>query len=120
MEKSKYDKANPKVKKTKTEKVKAKKEKIVQEKIIKKAEQEVLEKVKTVREEKKKQEEIAAKKKASYRFKVDDKVRLIDGRACGIIEKIEKNKVVINYGMFTTSAKLDQLELVVAAKPKKK
>jgi DNA mismatch repair protein MutS2 len=61
-----------------------------------------------------------AKEKASYVFKINDKVRLIDGRASGIIDKIEKNKVTINYGLFTTQANLDQIELVVAAKQAKK
>ena len=61
-----------------------------------------------------------AKEKASYKYKVNDKVRLIDGKACGIIDKIEKNKVTIDYGMFITQATLDKIELVVAAKRSKR
>lgn len=120
IEKTKYNNANPKVKKTKTEKVKEKKVQIIEEKAIKETEQEVLQKVVEVREEKKKEEKIAQEKKASYVYKVDDKVRLIDGRANGTIEKINKKKVTINYGMFTTTTTLDKIELVVAAKRKKK
>ncbi|MGY6647298.1 endonuclease MutS2 [Wenyingzhuangia sp. IMCC45574] len=120
IEKTKYDKANPKVKKTKTQKVQERKEKVQVENVIKKTEQEVLKKVVEVRKEKKKEEKIAQEKKASYIFKVDDKVRLIDGRACGTIEKIDKKKVTINYGLFTTATTLDKIELVVAAKTKKK
>ncbi len=119
IEKTKYDKAHPKVKKSKTQKVKEKQQKVEAQKVLKQTEKEVLTKVVTVREEKKKEEKIAAEKKASYIFKIDDKVRLIDSRACGIIEKIDKKKVTINYGMFTTNTTLEKIELVVAAKKKK-
>jgi len=119
IEKTKHEKINPKVKKTKTEKAQEKQQKVAQEKIIKQAEKEVLEKVDVVRAQKKKEEKIAQQKKDSYLFKIDDKVRLIDGRACGIIEKIDKKKVTLNYGMFTTTTTLDKIELVVASKPKK-
>ncbi|RIA09669.1 DNA mismatch repair protein MutS2 [Flavobacteriaceae bacterium MAR_2010_72] len=49
-------------------------------------------------------------------LKVGDRVRLEDGRAVGNIDKIEKNKAVVNYGMFTTNVSVDQLELVEAKK----
>ena len=39
-------------------------------------------------------------------------MRLIDGQSVGIVEVIERNQVVVNYGLFTTKAKLDQLEFV--------
>ncbi|MGY5354238.1 endonuclease MutS2 [Wenyingzhuangia sp. IMCC45467] len=119
MEKSKYDIAHPKVKKTKPQKVREKVAKKKAEVALKKTEEEVLTKVVEVRKEKAKEEKIAAEKKANYIFKLNDKVRLIDGRACGIIEKIDKKKVTINYGMFTTATTLDKIELVVAAKIKK-
>jgi len=35
-----------------------------------------------------------------------------DGRAVGTVDKIEKNKAVVNYGIFTTNVSMDQLELV--------
>nr|WP_316927712.1 hypothetical protein [Ochrovirga pacifica] len=78
-----------------------------------------MQKVESVREEKKKEEKIAQQKKDSYIFKVGDKVRLKDGRANGTIEKIDKKKIIIDYGMFTTATTLDKIELVVAAKRKK-
>ncbi|WP_339917909.1 endonuclease MutS2 [Yeosuana marina] len=49
-------------------------------------------------------------------LKVGDRVRMEDGRAIGSIDKIEKNKAVVNYGMFTTNVSLEQLELVEAVK----
>ena len=49
-------------------------------------------------------------------LKLGDQVRMHDGKAVGTIDKIEKNKALVNYGMFTTSVSLDLLEL---AKPKK-
>ena len=119
IEKTKYLELNPPVKKdkkakaVKQAKVKAEKQKEVQ---LEKIEKEILTKVVEVRKEKEVEAKRKAKEKASYRFKVNDKVRLIDGKACGIIDKIEKNKVVIDYGMFTTQATLDKIELVVAAK----
>ena len=45
-------------------------------------------------------------------LKLGDRVRMQDGRAIGSIDKIEKNKAVVNYGIFTTNISLDQLELV--------
>ena len=77
---------------------------------------EVLEEVKKIRKEKKAKEKKIARERAAYKFKVNDRVRLIDGIAVGTIEKIEKNTAIINYGMFTTKAKTAILELVEAAK----
>ncbi|MDB4297303.1 DNA mismatch repair protein MutS [Flavobacteriaceae bacterium] len=119
IEKTKYEQAHPKVKKTKTEKVQEKKKKVEATKELKKTEKEVLSKVDQVRRSKEIQAKILADKKASYVYKINDKVRLIDSRACGTIEKLDKKKVIINYGMFTTSTSLDKIELVVAAKRKK-
>lgn len=120
IEKTKHLKLNPPVKKTKTEKKKAKVIKKEKESKLQKVEKEILTKVVEVRKEKEIIAKKKAKEKASYVFKINDKVRLIDGRASGIIDKIEKNKVTINYGLFTTQANLDQIELVVAAKQAKK
>jgi len=119
IEKTKHLKLNPQVKKDKNTKslkkaeIKAKKEKEIK---LEKIEKEILTKVVEVRKEKIIEAKKIAKKKADYKFKVNDKVRLIDGKACGIIDKIEKNKVIIDYGMFTTQATLEKIELVVAAK----
>jgi len=49
-------------------------------------------------------------------LKIGDRVRMLDGRAIGSIDSIEKNKAIVNYGMFTTNVSLDQLELVEAKK----
>tara|TARA_R110002111_G_scaffold53887_1_gene93462 strand:- start:22094 stop:24259 length:2166 start_codon:yes stop_codon:yes gene_type:complete len=75
--------------------------------------QEAEKKVEIIRKKKKE-----AKKKAipvekpKPTLKIGDRVRLQDGRAVGSIDSIEKNKAIVNYGMFTTNVSLDQLELV--------
>ncbi|MFY0604195.1 MAG: DNA mismatch repair protein MutS [Flavobacteriaceae bacterium] len=115
-EKTKHLKRNPEKPKTKTQK-KEEKEKVAKRKeTIKKVEKEVLQKVVEVRKEKKIVAQKIAKAKADYVFKVNDRVRLLDGNAVGTIEKIEKKKAFINYGMFTTEASLDKLEFVEKGK----
>ncbi|CAM1339837.1 endonuclease MutS2 [Tenacibaculum aestuarii] len=115
-EKTKHLKKNPPKKKTKVEKQEEKVTAQKQQEAIKKVEKEVLQKVVKVREEKQKEAEKIAKEKAAYVFKVNDRVRLVDGNAVGTIDKIEKKKAFINYGLFTTEAKIEQLELVERAK----
>ncbi|CAM1358175.1 Endonuclease MutS2 [Tenacibaculum sediminilitoris] len=115
-EKTKHIKKNPPQKKTKTEKKQEKVATQKQQEAIKKVEKEVLQKVVKVREDKEKEAKKIAKERAAYVFKVNDKVRLIDGNAVGSIDKIEKKKAFINYGVFTTEAKIEQLELVERAK----
>lgn len=115
-EKTKYLKKNPQKPKTKAEKKTAKVQEKKKQEIIKKVEKEVLQKVVEVRKEKKKEAEIIAKAKSDYVFKVNDRVRLLDGNAVGTINKIEKKNVFINYGLFTTKAKIEQLELVEKAR----
>ncbi|RKR13158.1 DNA mismatch repair protein MutS2 [Maribacter vaceletii] len=78
-------------------------------------EKEVIEKVKVIREEKKiekKKAIIKEKNKPKVIFKIGDRVRLIDSKSVGSIDKIEKKKAFINYGIFTTNVDLDKLELV--------
>lgn len=104
---------NSKRKKQSTKEVKAQKAK------KEKVEQEVIKKVEVIREKKK-----AAKEKAEVRdknkprpiFKVGDRVRMLDGKAIGSIDNLEKNKAIVNYGIFTTNVNVDQLELVEAVK----
>lgn len=115
-EKTKYTKKNPPKKKTKQEKQKEKKETIQQKEAIKKVEQEVLQKVIEVRKEKKIEQKAIAKAKAEYVFKVGDRVRLEDGRSVGTIDRIEKKNAFINYGLFTTKASVEKLELVEKVK----
>ena len=77
---------------------------------------EVLKEVTKIREEKKVVEKKIAKAKTDYKYKKNDRVRLIDGQSVGTIEKIEKNIAIINYGKFTTKTSTDQIELVEASK----
>lgn len=116
IEKTKYLKKNPPKPKTKAQKKKIKAQKKDTEIKLQTTEKEVLKEVVKVREIKKTEAKKIAKQKANYVFKVNDKVRIIDSNACGIIEKIEKNNAFINYGIFTTKTSLDKLELVVASK----
>lgn len=83
---------------------------------LERAEKEILNEVIKVRTEKKENEKKITKTKQDYQFKVNDRVRMIDGSSKGTIEKIEKNMATINYGIFTAKTNLDQLELVEAAK----
>ena len=115
-EKTKYLKKHPVKPKTKSEKKTAKVVEKKKQESIKKVEQEVLQKVIKVREEKKIEAKKAATARANYVYKIHDRVRLIDGNAVGTIAKIEKKNVFINYGVFTTKAKIEQLELVEKAK----
>ncbi|MEN3324204.1 DNA mismatch repair protein MutS [Mariniflexile soesokkakense] len=100
---------------------KRKKVTVKEKKIIKAKEEKVkneVEKVVIVIREKKKE----AKKKAvqapkpKVTLKIGDRVRMNDGRAIGSIDKIEKNKAIVNYGIFTTNVNIDELELVEAKK----
>ena len=105
--------------KRKKEDIKKQKENKAREKQLK---QEVQKKIKPIREkkkeEKKKEEQIKKQEanKPKAKLKVGDRVRLEDGKAVGSIDTIEKGKAIVNYGMFTTSVGLEQLELVQAAK----
>ena len=81
--------------------------------------QEVQKEVKVIREKKKiesKKAYIKEKNKPRPVFRVGDRVRLFEGKAVGSIDKLEKNKAIVNYGMFTTNVSVDQLELVEAVK----
>ncbi len=77
--------------------------------------QEVQKEVKVIREKKeveKKKAIIKEQHKPRPVFKIGDQVRMTDGKAVGTIDKLEKGKAVVNYGMFTTNVSVDQLELV--------
>ena len=115
-EKTKHLKKNPAKPKTKAEKKEVKKQEFVRKEIIERVEKEVLKKVVEVRKEKKEEAQKIAKAKADYIFKVADKVRILDSNAVGTIERIEKKKALINYGLFTTETNLNKLELVEPAK----
>jgi DNA mismatch repair protein MutS2 len=90
------------------------KEKKVQAVIQKKIVEEVTVKVEEIRLEKKEKKIKAAlvPEKPKMTLKIGDRVRMHDGKAIGTLEKIEKNKVVVNYGVFTSKVSLDLLEFV--------
>jgi len=101
---------------SKRKKVSAKQKKVVKHK-EKQVKQEAEKKVDVIRK-KKKAAKVKAKpvEKPKPILRLGDRVRMHDGRAVGTIDKIEKNKAVVNYGMFTTNVSMDQLELVEAVK----
>lgn len=77
--------------------------------------QEVQKEVKVIREKKKVEKKKAIIKEANKPrpvFKLEDRVRMTDGKAVGTIDKLEKGKAIVNYGMFTTNVSVDQLQLV--------
>ncbi|WP_299317391.1 DNA mismatch repair protein MutS [uncultured Maribacter sp.] len=81
--------------------------------------EEVQKEVKVIRE-KKKVEKKVEKKKAIFKeknkprpvFNIGDRVRMLDGKAVGSIDSLEKGKAIVNYGIFTTNVSVDQLEMV--------
>ncbi|WP_149275752.1 endonuclease MutS2 [Pareuzebyella sediminis] len=102
-----------------TENSKRKRKSAKQEKAerTKKAEvaQEVRKEVKGIREKKKIEKKKAVQKQKSIPkpiLEIGDRVRLLDGKAVGSIDSLEKDKAIVNYGMFTTNVSVDQLELV--------
>ncbi|TXE06022.1 DNA mismatch repair protein MutS [Gelidibacter salicanalis] len=100
IENSKRKKVSAKVKKV---------QKAKEQKVIKEAEKTV----EVIRQKKKAAKiKVDAAPQPKPTFKIGDRVRLQDGRAVGSIDKIEKNKAFIDYGMFTTSVDMGQLELV--------
>jgi len=103
---------NSKRKKATVKEVKAKE--IIKKEIVKEVEVKVEEIRKEKKEKKLKAALIPEKPKAI--LKVGDRVRMIDGRSVGSIDTIEKNKAVVNYGIFTSKVSLDALELVEAKK----
>jgi DNA mismatch repair protein MutS2 len=73
-------------------------------------------KVEVIRKKKKDAKKKAAEAPAKPKpiLKIGDRVRMHDGKAIGSIDSIEKNKAIVNYGIFTTNVTLDLLELVEA------
>src|SRR5690606_12934747 len=81
------------------------KEKKAKEVVQKQVIEEVKEKVEEIRKEKKEKKIKAQKEEANkpkIPLKVGDRVRMIDGKAVGSIDLIEKNKATVNYGIFTS------------------
>lgn len=70
-------------------------------------------KVEVIRKKKKEaKKKVVAPKKIKPILKIGDRVRMHDGRAIGSIDKLEKGKAVVNYGIFTTNVNMEMLELV--------
>ncbi|OCB78869.1 endonuclease MutS2 [Flavobacterium crassostreae] len=87
----------------------AKKKEIIQE-------AEVL--VEEIRKEKKEKKHQPILEKPKAIIRLGDRVRMLEGKAVGTLEAIEKNKATVNYGIFTSKVSMDQLELVEAIKKK--
>jgi len=79
----------------------------LEQKIVKVRKEKAVQKKKAVQAEKNKPRPV---------FKVGDRVRMHDGKSVGSIDKLEKGKAVVNYGMFTTNVSVDLLELVESKK----
>lgn len=83
-----------------------------------KTQQEAEKKLEDIRIRKEKERKLAKKKEIEEKikriesFQLQDKVRLEGSQAVGTIDRIEKGKAIINYGIFTTEADLEKLELV--------
>jgi DNA mismatch repair protein MutS2 len=80
--------------------------------------QEVAEKVALIRTEKK-EKKLKANlviEKLKPLLKVGDRVRMYDGKSIGSIDKIEKNKALVNYGVFTSTVNIEALEFVESKK----
>ncbi len=93
--------------------IKEKKEKEQKERQLKAEVEQKIEVIRTEKKEKKQKEEKAQQiNKTNFLLKVGDRVRMIDGKAVGTIDAIEKNKATVNYGFFTSKVPLEQLEMV--------
>lgn len=101
---------------SKRKKISAKAKKVIKAKETQ-VKKEVEKKVEVIREKKKEAKQKAIETpKPKVIIRLGDRVRMEDGRAIGTVDKIEKNKAVVNYGVFTTNVSIDQLELVEAVK----
>ena len=96
-----------KAKKKKKTAAQVKKEREVKKEVV----QEVSAKLVSIRKEKKKKKTAPPQPKPVVDLKVGDKVRMLDGKSVGSIDAIEKQKAIVNYGLFTTQVSLDQLEI---------
>ena len=74
-----------------------------------------VEEIRAIKKEKKLNANLVIEKPKPI-LKVGDRVRMFDGKAVGSIDKIEKNKATVNYGVFTSKVSLEALEFVEKAK----
>jgi DNA mismatch repair protein MutS2 len=80
--------------------------------------QEVAVQVEEIRQEKKEKKIKAAlvPEKPKVTLKIGDRVRMFDGKSIGTVDKIERKKAVVNYGVFTSNVALELLEFVESKK----
>ncbi|HNP33175.1 MAG TPA: DNA mismatch repair protein MutS [Flavobacterium sp.] len=94
--------------------VKEKKEKeIIQKKVIEEVKVKV-EEIRVAKKEKKIKAQKTEAEKPKVVLKIGDRVRMTDGKSIGTIDRIEKNKAIVNYGIFTSKISLEELEYVQA------
>lgn len=94
--------------------IKEKKEKeVIQKKVIEEVKVKV-EEIRVAKKEKKIKAQKAEAEKPKVTLKIGDRVRMVDGKSVGTIDKIEKNKAIVNYGIFTSKVSLEELEYVQA------
>jgi DNA mismatch repair protein MutS2 len=104
IENSKRKKVTPKEKKV----IEVKQKEVIAEVEVK------VEEIRQEKKEKKIKEKSVEKPKAI--LKIGDRVRMIDGKAVGTLDAIERKKATVNYGTFTSKVDLESLELVEAIK----
>jgi DNA mismatch repair protein MutS2 len=81
------------------------------EKVIVEEVQTIVEEIREVKKEKKMKAALEPERPKVV-LKMGDRVRMKDGKSIGTIDKIEKNKAVVNYGIFTSKVSLEELEYV--------
>ncbi len=86
----------------------AKKERAVKKQV----QEELKQAIAPIRKAKKETKKAPQPPKPKVPLKVGDRVRITDSKSVGSIDSIEKNKAIVNYGLFTTQVSLDQLEAV--------
>ena len=99
---------NSKRKKLTVKEIKVKK---AVEKVIVEEVQTIVEEIREVKKEKKIKAALEPERPKVV-LKMGDRVRMKDGKSIGTIDKIEKNKAVVNYGIFTSKVSLEELEYV--------
>lgn len=101
---------------SKRKKVSAKQKKAIKTKATR-VKKEAEHKVEIIRKKKKKaKSQVVKQETVKPILKIGDRVRMHDGKAIGTIDTLEKNKAVVNYGIFTTNVSIDILELVESKK----
>ena len=93
----------------------SKKEKALKKQKTQKIQKEINQKISIIRQNKLKKTKTSQNdqnKKPTVKLKIGDRVKLIESKSIGVIEKIEKNKAIVNYGVFLSNIDLNKLEYV--------